>query len=167
MIWSGGPKAASVPGLFKVAAAVAATMSLVAVAFAVVVATGLHLPVGDLLVFGGWSATLALASWRLPLWFRSTVRYVITTKHVIWQRGRLRRSIERDAISYAIIRWSPTTGIGDLVLARTSSGRSFAGSSRARPVATGAARSRSGSTTGSASSGLRGRGRRGGPAGGP
>ncbi|MBX3226875.1 MAG: hypothetical protein KIT84_38345 [Labilithrix sp.] len=117
VIWSGGPKVVSVPGAFKLAAVVAATMSAVALAFAVVISTGLHQGVGSLVGFSAWCATLALAAWRLPLWFRSQVRYVVTTKHVIWQRGRLRRSIERDAISYAVIRWSGNE-IGDLVLER-------------------------------------------------
>src|SRR5262249_48681476 len=119
VIWSGGPKAASVPGAFKIAAIVSSTMSAVAVAFAIVIATGLHQHVGSLLGFGAWSATLALAAWRLPLWFRSSAHYIVTEKHVIWQRGRLRRSIERDAVSYAIIRWNPSVpGVGDLVLER-------------------------------------------------
>ena len=107
----------SVPAIFKVAAAVAGAMAIVAIAFAVVIANGLHQSISSLVLFGFWSATLALAAWRLPLWFRSSVRYIVTEKHVIWQRGRLRRSIERDAISYAIIRWS-SPGIGDLVLER-------------------------------------------------
>lgn len=119
VIWSGGPKVISIPGAYKLAAVVAATMSIVALAFAVVIATGLHQTVGSLVGFAAWSATLALAAWRLPLWFRSSVRYVVTEKHVIWQRGRLRRSIDRDAISYAIIRWNPSApGVGDLVLER-------------------------------------------------
>jgi hypothetical protein len=117
VIWSGGPKVISVPGVYKVAAVVSGTMSVVALAFAIVIATGLHQRVGSLLAFATWSATLALAAWRLPLWFRGAVRYIVTEKHVIWQRGRLRRSIERDAISYAIIRWKEG-GIGDLVLER-------------------------------------------------
>lgn len=119
VIWSGGPKVISIPGAYKLAAVVAVTMSIVALAFAVVIATGLHQTVGSLVGFAAWSATLALAAWRLPLWFRSSVRYVVTEKHVIWQRGRLRRSIDRDAISYAIIRWNPSApGVGDLVLER-------------------------------------------------
>jgi hypothetical protein len=117
VIWSGRPKVVSVPGVFKLAAIVSGTMSVVAVAFAVVIATGLHQRVGSLLGFGAWSATLALAAWRLPLWFRSSARYAVTERHVIWQRGRLRRSIARDAISYAVIRWK-TPDIGDLVLER-------------------------------------------------
>jgi len=119
IIWEGVPKAASVPGAYKLAAIVSGTMSVVAVAFAIVVSTGLNQPPHHLLVFGGWCALLAVAVWRLPIWFRSSVVYRITEKKVIWQRGRLRRSIERDAISYAIIRWNPSKpGVGDLVLER-------------------------------------------------
>lgn len=119
IIWSGRPKVVTVPGAFKLTAIVTATMTLVSLAFAIVVGTSLHLEVGSLLAFSAWSATLALASWRLPLWFRAEARYTITDHHVIWQRGRLRRSIDRHAISYAVIRWNPSTpGIGDLVLER-------------------------------------------------
>jgi hypothetical protein len=119
VIWSGRPKVVSVPGAFKLAAIVSTTMSAVSLAFAVVIATGLHQPASRLLAFSLWSATLALAAWRLPVWFRSSARYIVTERHVIWQRGRLRRSIERDAISYAIVRWNPSApGVGDLVLER-------------------------------------------------
>lgn len=119
VIWTGGPKALTVPFVFKVIAGVSATASTVALAFAVVVATGLGQPVGSLLLFSLWCATIAVGAWRLPLWFRSSARYTITEKHVIWQRGRLRRTIERDAISYAVIRWNERTpGVGDLVLER-------------------------------------------------
>ncbi|MDB4934224.1 MAG: hypothetical protein JWP87_1196 [Labilithrix sp.] len=117
--WTGGPKVLTVPRVFKVVAAVSTTMAVVALAFAIVVATGLRLPVGGLLMFSAWSALIAAGAWRLPLWFRATAKYSVTEKHVIWQRGRLRRTIERDAISYAVIRWNPKVpGVGDLVLER-------------------------------------------------
>ncbi len=119
IVWTGGPKVLSVPVGYKLAAVAAATMSAVALAFAIVVGTGLRQSVSSLLAFSAWTAFLAVGAWRLPLWFRSSVRYTITDRHVIWQRGRLRRSIERDAISYAVIRWSASTrGVGDLVLER-------------------------------------------------
>ena len=117
--WTGGPKALTVPRVFKVVAAVSATIAAVALAFAVVVATGLRLPVGGLLLFSAWSAAIAAGAWRLPLWFRASARYTVTDKHVIWQRGGLRRTIERNAISYAVIRWNKSVpGVGDLVLER-------------------------------------------------
>lgn len=117
--WTGGPKVLTVPPLFKVVAVVSATMSVVALAFSIVVASGLQLPVGGLLIFSAWSALIAGGAWRLPLWFRASARYSVTERHVIWQRGRLRRTIDRDSISYAVIRWNPRApGVGDLVLVR-------------------------------------------------
>jgi hypothetical protein len=119
VIWSGGPKTLSVPLSFKIVALVSATVSVVALAFAIVVAAGLKQPVGSLVAFSAWCATIALGAWRLPLWFRATSRYTVTENHVIWQRGRLRRTIERSAISYAVIRWSSSEpGVGDLLLER-------------------------------------------------
>lgn len=119
IVWTGGPKALTVPTLFKVVAVVSAIVSVVALAFAVVVASGLGQPVGSLLLFSAWCACVTVGAWRLPVWFRASARYIVTEKHVIWQRGRLRRSIERDAISYAVIRWNQSVpGVGDLVLER-------------------------------------------------
>lgn len=118
IVWTGGPKSLSVPLPFKVIAVVSAVVAVVALLFAVVVSVGLKQPVSSLVVFSAWCASIALGAWRLPLWFRAQARYVITDEHVIWQRGRLRRSIERASISYAIIRWSSTEGVGDLVLER-------------------------------------------------
>ena len=41
--------------------------------------------------------------------------YLLTDKHIVVQRGQLRRSIERRSISYARIHWNPKhPGIGDL-----------------------------------------------------
>ncbi len=118
IVWTGGPKVVTVPVIYKVAAAACATVSVVALAFAVVVARGLEHSVGSLVAFSAWCALLAAAAWRLPLWFRASAKYIVTERHVIWQRGRLRRSIDRAGISYAVIRWSKTPGVGDLVLER-------------------------------------------------
>ncbi len=119
IVWEGGPKALTVPVHFKAVAVVGATVSIVALAFAIVVATALRQPAGSLVLFSAWCAAIAVGAWRLPLWWSATARYIVTEKHVIWQRGRIRRSIARDQISYAIIRWSPRTpGAGDLVLER-------------------------------------------------
>jgi hypothetical protein len=119
IVWSGGPKVLSVPFGFKIVAWVSVTVAAVALAFAPVVASGLGQPASGLVLFSAWCATIALGAWRLPLWFRSSSRYAVTERHVIWQRGRLRRSIDRGAISYAVIRWNPRVpGVGDLVLVR-------------------------------------------------
>jgi len=103
----------------RLVAWLAAAISAVALCFAALVATALGARVGGLLVLSGWCATLALAAWRLPLWWRSGIEYVVTERHVIWRRGRLRRSIERGQVSYALTRWNPRApGSGDLLLVR-------------------------------------------------
>jgi hypothetical protein len=107
-----------VPFIQKVMVAVAAVLSAVTLCYAVIVAKSLDdVPVGGMVLFSAWCATLALGAWRVPLWWRSQLEYLVTERHVIWRRGRIRRSIETRQISYALIRWS-TPSTGDLVLVR-------------------------------------------------
>ena len=100
-------------------AGVAAVVSVVTLCYAVVVAKSLGAPVGGMVLFAGWLGTLALGSWRIPIWWRSQVEYVVTERHVIWRRGRIRRSIDIKQISYALTRWDRRDAcFGDLVLVR-------------------------------------------------
>ncbi len=117
--WSGRPKVISLPLLARLTAGVLAVLSVVTVLFAIVVGTAVHADVSGMLFFAAWCATLALVAWRGPLVWRSGVEYLITDHHVVWRRGRIRRSIDRGAVSYARIRWNPRVpGVGDLVLVR-------------------------------------------------
>jgi hypothetical protein len=119
IIWTGRPQGTAVPFGNKVMAAFAATLSFVAVCFAVVVGRGLHAQVGGMLFFAAWCATLALGAWRFPIVWRSRLEFIVTDTHVIWRRGPIRRSIERKAITYALVRWNPNvSGVGDLVVVR-------------------------------------------------
>ncbi len=87
--------------------------------FAIVAATALHASVGGMLFFAAWCATIALGAWQFPLVWRSRLEFLVTDTHVIWRRGPIRRSIERKAISYALIRWNPrVSGVGDLIVVR-------------------------------------------------
>lgn len=119
IVWAGRPKIATVPTGYRVASLVMAIVSAIAVAFATVVATSLHAPVGGLILFACWCATLAVAFRYGPSIWRAEVEYVVTEKHVMWKRGRIRRTIDRSAISYARIHWHPSIpGVGDLELVR-------------------------------------------------
>jgi hypothetical protein len=119
ILWSGTPKAVSAPAAARLAAGVCGVMSVVTVLLAVVCGTALRADVGGMLVFAAWCATLCLAAWRGPLLWRAEIKYVVTERHVIWQRGRIRRTIDRNAVSYALIQWNPNApGVGDLVLVR-------------------------------------------------
>jgi hypothetical protein len=119
IVWSGRAKRVTVPFGYKVTAVVSAVVSAITIGYAIVVNASLDVDVGGMVVFAGWCAVIALGAWRGPLIFRANLEYIVTDKHVIWRRGRIRRSIERAQISYAIIRWSPHDATsGDLVLVR-------------------------------------------------
>src|SRR5690606_39099965 len=71
------------------------------------------------MVFTIWCVTLGFAARHLPLVWQRQLRYEITEKHVVYRRGRFRRTIERSAISFARIYWHPDhPAVGDLELVR-------------------------------------------------
>lgn len=119
VVWSGRPKLVSVPAVYRVGGYACGAIALITTLTALVVATALHAPVGSLLLFAAWMASLSLAFWRLPRWWRSELEYTITERSIIVRRGKLRRFIDRRSISFARIHWHPTkSGIGDLELVR-------------------------------------------------
>ncbi|MBK7397592.1 MAG: hypothetical protein IPJ34_15190 [Myxococcales bacterium] len=103
----------------RVGAWMLGALALVTTCFAVTVVRILHVPIGSMLLIAGWLAIVAVGVYLGPGWWRREVEVVLTSKHVIWRRGRLRRSIDRRAITYARILWHPTLrGVGDLELVR-------------------------------------------------
>jgi hypothetical protein len=55
----------------------------------------------------------------MPQYLLDPCEYMLTDRHVIWKRGSLRRTIERDAITYARIHWHRSVpGVGHLELVR-------------------------------------------------
>ncbi|UQA61712.1 hypothetical protein [Polyangium aurulentum] len=119
VVWSGRPKVVECPLLYRVAAAVCAVFSAISTASAIVVATALDRQTGPMLAFAAWMATLALVFALGPKWWRSELEFVVTERHVVLQRGRLRRTMDRAAISFARIHWNPKNpGAGDLELVR-------------------------------------------------
>jgi hypothetical protein len=119
ILWQGRCQTSAVRIAEKAMALAAVVVSAVTLCYAIVVAKSLDVRVDGMVLFAAWCATLALGAWRVPLWWRAGVRYTITDKHVIWQRGRVRRSIEIRQISYALVRWGAADpSLGDLVLVR-------------------------------------------------
>jgi hypothetical protein len=119
VVWSGKPAIMRCPKGYLLLAFAFALVSLATLLFAIVVGQALGLSPRRLLFMSAWCASLALLTWRVPLWFRSHLSYAITERQVIWQAGKMRRSIEREAISFARIRWNAErTGTGDLILVR-------------------------------------------------
>ena len=119
ILWHGRPRIVRAPFAARLLAIVSAVVSLVTLSFAITAALSLRAHVGGMVLFAVWCASIALLAWRLPLVWRGGVEYFITEKHIIWKRGRLRRTMDRSAISYAVIRWNPREpDVGDLILVR-------------------------------------------------
>ena len=119
IVWSGRPKAVTLPRRYKLASVALGVASLMSIGFAVVSSLALHTPSGGMLLLAAWFATLAIAAWQGPRLFRQKLEYLVTDNQVIVRRGSFRRTIDRRGISYAIIRWNPDApGTGDLVLVR-------------------------------------------------
>lgn len=119
VIWSGRPKAIGVPALYRTIAVVCATTAAISTASAVVVARALERSPAELLLFAAWIATVGFAAEFGPRWWQSALVYDVTAHHVVVRRGRIRRTVERHAVSYARIRWHPTLpDVGDLELVR-------------------------------------------------
>lgn len=119
ILWRGRPQLVTASLGLRLSALVLGIVAAVSTCFAIVVATALHAPVGQLLGFAAFCATLALALGYGPSIWRSELRYLVTEDQIIYQRGRIRRAMLRDSISYARIHWHPKLhGVGDLVLVR-------------------------------------------------
>src|SRR4051794_33492689 len=78
VVWSGRPKALTLPTVYRVGAAACGVASAIATASAVVVSTALGARPTGLLAFAAWMATLAVAFARLPKWWRSKLQFSVT-----------------------------------------------------------------------------------------
>ncbi|HEY1960071.1 MAG TPA: hypothetical protein VGH28_30890 [Polyangiaceae bacterium] len=117
IVWTGKPAVLRTPPGYRAVAATAGAVSVVTLLFAAVASLALGAHVGGMVAFAGWSAFVGVSAWRLPLLWQSRLEYIVTDKHVICRRGPIRRTIDRDAISYARIHWI-APNVGDLVLVR-------------------------------------------------
>ncbi len=107
------------PPSSRIAAGMLAALSVVTTCFAIAAGRALHVAIGGMLFIAAWFAVIAIAAYFGPGWWRRDIEVVLTSRHVIWRRGRLRRSIDRRAISFARIHWHPkVAGVGDLELVR-------------------------------------------------
>ena len=118
VIWRGKPEQLRTPRTLAIAAVMSLALSLVSLAFAIVMSSTLEMSPTRALVFCGASAILAAVLWQGPKIWLSKVEYLVTENHVVYKRGFLRRTMSRQSISYGRIRWSRKLGIGDLELVR-------------------------------------------------
>ncbi|MBI5534939.1 MAG: hypothetical protein HY898_19585 [Deltaproteobacteria bacterium] len=119
IVWSGEPATVGTPSMYRAGAWLLAIMSADATLLAIAAARAAHLAPARLIIFAAWCATFALAIRMIPVIWSQAARFVVTDQHVIWARGTFKRTMQRDAISYARIQWSRhNPGVGDLELVR-------------------------------------------------
>ena len=119
VLWEGRPKEIRSSPMARLVGDLAYGLGIVSMAFAVVRGVSLLDWSPSTLVFAMLSVTLGAAVHGVPTWWLSGGAYRVTDNHVIWFRGPFKRSIERQAISYARILWSNrSANIGTLELIR-------------------------------------------------
>lgn len=119
IVWSGGPAAIVAPSLYRAAAWLLIAISAVSTLLTIAAARAVQFAPAELMVFAAWCATFALLLHKVPVIWAQSARFTVTDDHVIWSRGRYKRSIQRNAISYARINWNHgNPGAGDLELVR-------------------------------------------------
>lgn len=118
--WTGAPKEVIASVFHRALAWLLASISIVSTLLAIAASQAGHGSTGKLVLFAAWAATFALAVRMVPVLWAQAARFTVTDRHVIWQCGKLKRSIQRDGISFARITWhrrNPRVGDLDLVRA--------------------------------------------------
>jgi hypothetical protein len=122
VLWTGGPRLGVprdlrwtiVPGLVISLAIVAALFAGLLYAAAI---PGVR--AGAFMAF--YLLVLAVGVRSMPRYMLDPCEYMITDRQVIWKRGKLRRTIDRRAITYARIHWHRSVaGVGHLELVRAT-----------------------------------------------
>jgi hypothetical protein len=119
IIWSGRPQVVETPPILRAFAVVLFVTAAISSSYAAIWTFVLDVMPTPTVLFAFWCAGLGLAALQVPKLWLGGVEYIVTTEHVIWQRGPFRRTIERNSISFARIFWSKKVpGAGDLELVR-------------------------------------------------
>ena len=119
ILWSGAPSLVSASSLHRATALLLGAVSAVTTLLAIAASQTGHILTGKLILFAAWTATFGLLVRMIPVIWAQAARFVITDRHVIWQRGTFKRTIQRKGISFARIAWSKKNPrVGDLELVR-------------------------------------------------
>lgn len=119
VIWAGRPTSVETPGGMRALGLLLFALSAVSLCFATAISVTLRLTPTEPMLFAGWSAIFGVIVLQAPKIWLERVEYFVTERHVVMQRGMYRRTIERSAISFALIRWSARNpGTGDIDLVR-------------------------------------------------
>lgn len=117
--WTGTPKQVIASPLHRAMAWLLGTFSAISTLLAIAGSQAGHGSTGKLVIFAAWTASVALAVRMLPVLFAQAARFTVTDRHVIWQGGKLKRTMQRAGISFARITWHKNNPhVGDIDLVR-------------------------------------------------
>ncbi|MEQ8461922.1 MAG: hypothetical protein RLO52_28270 [Sandaracinaceae bacterium] len=120
VLWEGRPQRGVSRGAqWRWIPALVAVIAVIAGIFAGLL-TLVELPgAGQVAAIGLYLLLTAVAVWVAPNFLLDPCHFAVTDRRVLWKRGRLRRSIDRHAITFARISWHPRQPtVGDLELVR-------------------------------------------------
>jgi hypothetical protein len=106
-------------GMWRAGTALAGGLAAVALLFGALVSLAGLPGAANLYSAGAYMVLLAVGIGLFPRAVLGGGRYVVTDRRVLWRRGRMRRSMDRHAITFGLIRWHRTRpGVGTLELVR-------------------------------------------------
>lgn len=120
VLWRGGPR----PGVprdrvWHIATGLTLALALVAALFAGLLMDAALPGARSMAFVSAYLCLMALGIYSIPRQLRDPCEFMITDRQVIWRRGLLRRTLERNAITYARIHWHRSVaGLGHLELVR-------------------------------------------------
>jgi uncharacterized membrane protein YfcA len=120
VLWEGRPRLGVARDLrYDVGCALLLALAAIAALFAGLLHVAMLPGVTSMTLTAVCLTVTAIAARTLPGQLADSCRYMLTDRQVIWRRGRLRRTIDRAAITYARIHWHRSTpGVGHLELVR-------------------------------------------------
>lgn len=119
VLWSGRPARVSHSPWFRLGAALLLGLAMVSALFAGLLYVNELAGARQTAAASIYLALTAVAVWLLPSFWIDAQEYLITDKRVLTRRGRLRRSMERRAITFGRIEWHrDAPGVGTLTLVR-------------------------------------------------
>lgn len=119
VLWEGRPASVPRDRRWQIGPALLAVFAAICGLFALLLRVTSLPGSGQTAMVCAYLALTALAIWIAPRFLIDPCQYVVTDRRVIWKRGRLRRSIDRHALTFARIRWHRSVpGVGHLELVR-------------------------------------------------
>jgi hypothetical protein len=120
VLWQGRAQPGVPPErMWRIGPALAMGLAVVAGLFGALVALAGLPGARELFTVVGYMTLFAAALALIPRAVLGGGEYMVTDRRILWARGRLRRSMDRDAVTYGRIEWHRSAaGIGSLELVR-------------------------------------------------